>query len=64
MATYPVRYLNNPGKSELMNFFTTLATDPLSSELRSLTIKISATAITKRDITRSNAPMVESDRSV
>ena len=64
IATYPVKCLKGPGKSELMNRFTIFATDPFRSEFNSLTMKIKETTISTREITNKRIPMVSSDRSV
>lgn len=64
IATYPVRCLNTPGKSELMIFLTILATEPFRSELSSFTIRIRDTTINTREISKRSIPIVESDKSV
>lgn len=64
IATYPVRCLNAPGKSELMIFLTILATEPFRSELSSFTIRIRDTTINPREISKRSIPIVESDKSV
>lgn len=60
MATYPVRKLNFPGKSELTNFLRALAILPRSREFSSLTISTRQTQRMKRAMKSKMAPMAPS----
>ena len=64
IATYPVRKLSFPGKSALIIFLVSFATDPFSNKLSSLTMKINDVMISTSEITNNKIPTVSSDRSV
>lgn len=64
IATYPVKCLNTPGKSELMICFTILATEPFKSEFNSFTKLTKYTTINPNEINSKSSPIYESYKSV
>jgi len=63
MATYPVRHENGAGKSAFSVFLITLAMEPCSMELSSLTISTRHVHRSAREKTRSRVPATVSSRS-
>ena len=64
IATYPVKCLNTPVKSELIICLTILATEPFKNEFNSRTKLTKDTTINPSEINNRSSPIVESDKSV